>query len=165
MYIKEGEIKMENQLNQPSQRERNAGKLIGYSSLILCILLIIHNFIALDTLTAKTLLSQAGQKASDSAVANILNSFRYTGIMYILAYLAGVIALWNRHKYLWWFMFAVYISNALFTLVNLYLFIQGILDVKNVLAVLPILIVVIGSIILAIYMLVVSITRKSTFNR
>ena len=76
---------MENQLNQPSQRE---GKLIGYSSLILCILLIIHNFIALDTLTAKTLLSQAGQKASDSAVANILNSFRYTGIMYILAYLA-----------------------------------------------------------------------------
>ena len=76
---------MENQLNQPSQRERNAGKLIGYSSLILCILLIIHNFIALDTLTAKTLLSQAGQKASDSAVANILNSFRYTGIMYILA--------------------------------------------------------------------------------
>ena len=74
MYIKEGEIKMENQLNQPSQRERNAGKLIGYSSLILCILLIIHNFIALDTLT-KTLLSQAGQKASDSAVANILNSF------------------------------------------------------------------------------------------
>ena len=42
------------------------GKLIGYSSLILCILLIIHNFIALDTLTAKTLLS-AGQKASDSA--------------------------------------------------------------------------------------------------
>ena len=89
---------MENQLNQPSQRERNAGKLIGYSSLILCILLIIHNFIALDTLTAKTLLSQAGQKASDSAVANILNSFRYTGIMYILAYLAGVIALWNRHK-------------------------------------------------------------------
>ncbi|MEA3577834.1 hypothetical protein U9S01_27185, partial [Peribacillus frigoritolerans] len=63
------------------------------------------------------------------------------------------------------FMFAVYISNALFTLVNLYLFIQGILDVKNVLAILPILIVVIGSIILAIYMLVVSITRKSTFNR
>ena len=53
MYIKEGEIKMENQLNQPSQRERNAGKLIGYSSLILCILLIIHNFIALDTLTAR----------------------------------------------------------------------------------------------------------------
>lgn len=62
-------------------------------------------------------------------------------------------------------MFAVYVSNALFTLVNLYMFVQAILDVKNVVAVLPILIVVIGSIILAIYMLVVSIARKSTFNR
>ena len=130
MYIKEGEIKMENQLNQPSQRERNAGKLIGYSSLILCILLIIHNFIALDTLT-KTLLSQAGQKASDSAVANILNSFRYTGIMYILAYLAGVIALWNRHKYLWWFMFAVYVSNVLFTLVNVTMVINAIITLNQ----------------------------------
>ena len=45
------------------------------------------------------------------------------------------------------------------------MFVQAILDVKNVVAVLPILIVVIGSIILAIYMLVVSIARKSTFNR
>lgn len=62
-------------------------------------------------------------------------------------------------------MFAVYVSNALFTLVNLYMFVQAILDVKNVIAILPILIVVIGSIVLAIYMLVVSIARKSTFNR
>ena len=62
-------------------------------------------------------------------------------------------------------MFAVYVSNALFTLVNLYLFIQGILDVKNVIAIFPILIVVIGSIIIAIYMLIASILRKSTFNR
>ena len=163
MYIKEGEIKMENQLNQPSQRERNAGKLIGYSSLILCILLIIHNFIALDTLT-KTLLSQAGQKASDSAVANILNSFRYTGIMYILAYLAGVIALWNRHKYLWWFMFAVYVSNVLFTLVNVTMVINAIIT-KSVLFIIPIIIVIVGSTVLALYMLVISIIRKSTFNR
>ena len=154
---------MENQLNQPSQRERNAGKLIGYSSLILCILLIIHNFIALDTLT-KTLLSQAGQKASDSAVANILNSFRYTGIMYILAYLAGVIALWNRHKYLWWFMFAVYVSNVLFTLVNVTMVINAIIT-KSVLFIIPIIIVIVGSTVLALYMLVISIIRKSTFNR
>lgn len=165
MYIKEGERKMENQLNQPSQRERNAGKLIGYSSLILCILLIIHNFIALDTLTAKTLLSQAGQKASDSAVANILNSFRYTGIMYILAYLAGVIALWNRHKYLWWFMFAVYVSNVLFTLVNVTMVINAIITAKSVLFIIPIIIVIVGSTVLALYMLVISIIRKSTFNR
>ena len=46
--------------------------------------------------------------------------------MYILAYLAGVIALWNRHKYLWWFMFAVYVSNVLFTLVNVTMVINAI---------------------------------------
>ena len=127
--------------------------------------MIIHHFVVLDETTAKSLLSLAGQKTSNNAVHNILNSDRYTGVMYILAYLAGVVAFWNRHPYLWWFMFAVYVSNALFTLVNLYLFIQGILDVKNVIAIFPILIVVIGSLILAAYMLVVSIKRKSTFNR
>lgn len=146
-------------------REKRSGRLIAMSSLLFCILLIIHHFVVLDVTTAKSLLSLAGQKISDNAVHNILNSDRYTGVMYILAYLAGVVALWNRHPYLWWFMFAVYVSNALFTLVNLYMFVQAILDVKNVVAVLPILIVVIGSIILAIYMLVVSIARKSTFNR
>lgn len=146
-------------------REKRSGRLIAMSSLLFCILLIIHHFVVLDETTAKSLLSLAGQKTSDTAVHNILNSDRYTGVMYILAYLAGVVALWNRHPYLWWFMFAVYVSNALFTLVNLYMFVQAILDVKNVVAVLPILIVVIASIILAIYMLVVSIARKSTFNR
>lgn len=156
---------MENVPNQPSQRERNAGKLIGYGSLIFCILLIIHNFIALDTQTAKTLLSQAGQKASDSAVDNILNSFRYTGVMYILAYLAGVIALWNRHKYLWWFMFAVYVSNVLFTLVNIAIVNNAIISAKSPLFVVPVFIIIIGSALLAIYMLVISLMRKSTFNR
>lgn len=156
---------MENQSPQSSKRERNAGKLIGYSSLIFSILLIIHNFVALDTQTAKELLTQAGQKVNDSTVANILNSFRYTGIMYILAYLAGVIALWNRHKYLWWFMFAVYVSNVLFTLVNLAMVINAIITIKSALFIAPIIIVIIGSIVLAIYMLVTSIMRKSTFNR
>ncbi|PTF02172.1 hypothetical protein BUY45_10480 [Staphylococcus devriesei] len=156
---------MENVPNQPSQRERNAGKIIGYGSLIFCILLIIHNFIALDTQTAKTLLSQAGQKASGSAVDNILNSFRYTGVMYILAYLAGVIALWNRHKYLWWFMFTVYVSNVLFTLVNIAMVTNAIISAKSPLFVVPVFIVIIGSALLAIYMLVVSMMRKSTFNR
>lgn len=156
---------MDQQLNQPTKRERTAGQLIGYSSLVFCILLIIHNFIALDAQTAQKLLSQAHQKASDHAVNNILNSFRYTGIMYILAYLAGVIALWNRHKYLWWFMFAVYVSNVLFTLVNLTMVLNAIIETKSVLFILPILIVVIGSAILAIYMLIISIVRKSTFNR
>ncbi|GGG89123.1 hypothetical protein E2558_00940 [Staphylococcus pragensis] len=156
---------MEHQSPQVSKRERNAGKLIGYSSLIFSILLIIHNFVALDTQTAKELLTQAGQKVNDSTVANILNSFRYTGIMYSLAYLAGVIALWNRHKYLWWFMFAVYVSNVLFTLVNLAMVINAIIAVKSLLFIAPIVIVIIGSIVLAIYMLVISFVRKSTFNR
>ena len=85
--------------------------------------------------------------------------------MYILAYLAEWIALWNRHKYLWWFMFAVYVSNVLFTLVNLTMVLNAIIETKSVLFILPILIVVIGSAILAIYMLIISIVRKSTFNR
>ncbi len=152
-------------ITDANAREKRSVRLIAISSFIFCILLIIHHFVVLDETTAKSLLSLAGQKTSDNAVHNILNSDRYTGVMYILAYLAGIVALWNRHPYLWWFMFAVYVSNALFTLVNLYMFVQAILDVKNVIAVLPILIVVIGSIILAIYMLVVSIARKSTFNR
>ena len=52
---------MDQQLNQ-SNKERITGQLIGYSSLVFCILLIIHNFIALDARTAKTLLTLAHQK-------------------------------------------------------------------------------------------------------
>ena len=79
--------------------------------------------------------------------------------MYILAYLAGVIALWNRHKYLWWFMFAVYVSNVLLHL-STTMVLNAIIETKSVLFILPILIVVIGSAILAIYMLIISIVRK-----
>ena len=79
---------MDQQLNQSNKRERITGQLIGYSSLVFCILLIIHNFIALDARTAKNTVNTSTSKASSSAVDNILNSFRYTGIMYILAYLA-----------------------------------------------------------------------------
>lgn len=62
-------------------------------------------------------------------------------------------------------MFAVYVSNVLFTLVNLTMVLNAIIETKSVLFILPILIVVIGSAILAIYMLIISIVRKSTFNR
>lgn len=116
-------------MTDSNAKEIRTGRLIAISSLVFCILLILHHFIVLDESTAKSILSLAGQNIRYSS-KNILNSDRYTGIMYILAYLAGTVAFWNRHPYLWWFMFAVYISNALFTLVNLYLFIQGILDVK-----------------------------------
>ncbi|MEB7434223.1 hypothetical protein [Staphylococcus pasteuri] len=150
---------------ETTRREVVTGNVIAISSLIFFILLIIHNFFVLDTTTVKSLLSLAGQKTTIHSVNQVLNSFRFDGIMYLLAYLAGVIAYWNRHPYLWWFMFAVYISNAFFTLVNLYMVVQGILEAKNVIAAFPILIVVIGSLILATYMLIVSIKRKSTFNR
>ncbi|KKI56828.1 hypothetical protein SAMN03097721_00059 [Staphylococcus pasteuri] len=150
---------------ETTRREVVTGNVIAISSLIFFILLIIHNFFVLDTTTVKSLLSLAGQKTTTHSVNQVLNSFRFDGIMYLLAYLAGVIAYWNRHPYLWWFMFAVYISNAFFTLVNLYMVVQGILEAKNVIAAFPTLIVVIGSLILAAYMLIVSIKRKSTFNR
>ena len=42
---------------------------------------------------------------------------------------------------------------------------NAIIETKSILFILPILIVVIGSTILAIYMLIISIVRKSTFNR
>lgn len=83
-------------ITDSNAREKRSGRLIAISSFIFCILLIIHHFVVLDETTAKSLLSLAGQKTSNNAVHNILNSDRYTGVMYILAYLAGVVALWNR---------------------------------------------------------------------
>ena len=75
-------------MTDSNAKEIRTGRLIAISSLVFCILLIIHHFIVLDESTAKSILSLAGQKTSDTAVKNILNSDRYTGIMYILAYLA-----------------------------------------------------------------------------
>ncbi|AMG64871.1 hypothetical protein AAFL37_01315 [Staphylococcus lugdunensis] len=150
---------------QTQVREKRTGNLIAISSLVFSVLLVFHNFVALDMATAKALLAFAGQKTSDAVAHNLLNGFRYTGIMYILAYLAGVIAFWNRHMYLWWFMFAVFVSNAIFTLINISLVIKGITTAHSFMYALPILIVIIGSLALALYMLVISIKRKSTFNR
>ena len=48
-------------------------------------------------------------------------------------------------------MFAVYVSNVLFTLVNLTMVLNAIIETKSVLFILPILIVVIGSNISNIY--------------
>lgn len=79
-------------MTDSNAKEIRTGRLIAISSLVFCILLIIHHFIVLDESTAKSILSLAGQKTSDTAVKNILNSDRYTGIMYILAYLAGTVA-------------------------------------------------------------------------
>ncbi len=81
-------------MTDSNAKEIRTGRLIAISSLVFCILLIIHHFIVLDESTAKSILSLAGQKTSDTAVKNILNSDRYTGIKYILAYLAGTVAFW-----------------------------------------------------------------------
>ena len=90
-------------MTDSNAKEIRTGRLIAISSLVFCILLILHHFIVLDESTAKSILSLAGQNIRYSS-KNILNSDRYTGIMYILAYLAGTVAFWNRHPYLWWFM-------------------------------------------------------------
>lgn len=152
-------------MTEVTHREIKTGRFIAICSAIFCILLIVHNFIALDTNSAKALLSLSGQKATDSAANYILNSFRFTGVMYILAYLAGVVTFWNRHMYVWWFMFAVYVSHSLFTIVNIGSVIHAISSSKGFIMTLPIIIVIVGSILLAVYMLIVSIKRKSTFNR
>ncbi|MFZ8102642.1 hypothetical protein ACO1GT_13950, partial [Staphylococcus arlettae] len=93
--------------NQKSRVTKTA-HFIAYSSLILAILSAIHNFIVLDDSVVRQLLTNSGQKATDNAIGTIRNSFQYTGVMYVLAYLAGIIAIWNRHTYLWWFMFAAF---------------------------------------------------------
>ena len=152
-------------MTDSNAKEIRTGRLIAISSLVFCILLIIHHFIVLDESTAKSILSLAGQKTSDTAVKNILNSDRYTGIMYILAYLAGTVAFWNRHPYLWWFMFAVFVSQILYNLINISAVYGAILDIKSSVNIIPLTLVLVLSFVLAVYMLIVSIKRKSTFNR
>lgn len=62
-------------------------------------------------------------------------------------------------------MFAVFASQILYNLVNINAVFEAILDVKSMVNILPLTIVLIMSFVLAVYMLVVSIKRKSTFNR
>lgn len=148
-----------------NERERKTGNLIAYSSLILAILYVIHLFVILDQNVVSQMLYNSGQHPTKNAIGTIINSFRFTGVMYVLAYLAGLVALWNRHPYLWWFLFAAYVSHVLYNLVNIGAIYRSILDVKSWINTLPLTIVLVVSVILAIYMLVMSIKRKSTFNR
>ena len=150
---------------KPSSRETKTAHLIAYSSLIIAILYAIHLFVILDDSVVKQMLLNSGQKPSDNAIGTIKNSFQFTGVMYILANLAGIISIWNRHTYLWWFMFAVFISQILYNVVNIGPVYGAILDVKAGINLIPLTVVLIMSFVLAIYMLAVSIKRKSTFNR
>lgn len=150
---------------KPKSRETKTAHLIAYSSLIIAILYAIHLFVVLDDSVIKQLLLNSEQKPSENAVGTIKNSFQFTGVMYIFANLAGIIAIWNRHTYLWWFMFAVFISQILYNVVNIGPVYGAILDVKSGINLIPLTVVLIMSFVLAIYMLAVSIKRKSTFNR
>lgn len=150
---------------KPKSRETKTAHLIAYSSLIIAILYAIHLFVVLDDSVIKQLLLNSEQKPSENAVGTIKNSFQFTGVMYIFANLAGIIAIWNRHTYLWWFMFAVFISQILYNVVNIGPVYGSILDVKAGINLIPLTVVLIMSFVLAIYMLAVSIKRKSTFNR
>ncbi|ALM56390.1 hypothetical protein M4L90_14435 [Staphylococcus equorum] len=150
---------------KPKSKETKTAHLIAYSSLIIAILYAIHLFVVLDDSVIKQLLLNSEQKPSENAVGTIKNSFQFTGVMYIFANLAGIIAIWNRHTYLWWFMFAVFISQILYNVVNIGPVYGAILDVKAGINLIPLTVVLIMSFVLAIYMLAVSIKRKSTFNR
>ncbi|MCE5047964.1 hypothetical protein ABLV91_02830 [Staphylococcus equorum] len=150
---------------KPKSRETKTAHLIAYSSLIIAILYAIHLFVVLDDSVIKQLLLNSEQKPSENAVGTIKNSFQFTGVMYIFANLAGIIAIWNRHTYLWWFMFAVFLSQILYNVVNIGPVYGAILDVKSGINLIPLTVVLIMSFVLAIYMLAVSIKRKSTFNR
>ncbi|MCM3071380.1 MULTISPECIES: hypothetical protein [Staphylococcus] len=150
---------------KPKSKETKTAHLIAYSSLIIAILYAIHLFVVLDDSVIKQLLLNSEQKPSENAVGTIKNSFQFTGVMYIFANLAGIIAIWNRHTYLWWFMFAVFISQILYNVVNIGPVYGAILDVKVGINLIPLTVVLIMSFVLAIYMLAVSIKRKSTFNR
>ncbi|OEK66758.1 hypothetical protein AST00_04910 [Staphylococcus equorum] len=150
---------------KPKSRETKTAHLIAYSSLIIAILYAVHLFVVLDDSVIKQLLLNSEQKPSENAVGTIKNSFQFTGVMYIFANLAGIIAIWNRHTYLWWFMFAVFISQILYNVVNIGPVYGSILDVKAGINLIPLTVVLIMSFVLAIYMLAVSIKRKSTFNR
>ncbi|MFQ3853452.1 hypothetical protein [Staphylococcus parequorum] len=150
---------------KPKSKETKTAHLIAYSSLIIAILYAVHLFVVLDDSVIKQLLLNSEQKPSENAVGTIKNSFQFTGVMYIFANLAGIIAIWNRHTYLWWFMFAVFISQILYNVVNIGPVYGSILDVKAGINLIPLTVVLIMSFVLAIYMLAVSIKRKSTFNR
>ncbi|MDG0825421.1 hypothetical protein M4K87_08115 [Staphylococcus equorum] len=150
---------------KPKSKETKTAHLIAYSSLIIAFLYAIHLFVVLDDSVIKQLLLNSEQKPSENAVGTIKNSFQFTGVMYIFANLAGIIAIWNRHTYLWWFMFAVFISQILYNVVNIGPVYGAILDVKVGINLIPLTVVLIMSFVLAIYIVAVSIKRKSTFNR
>lgn len=146
-------------------RAQHTGRLIGYISFLFAVCLVIHQVIIVNGHVISYMLEHSGNQTTKNAINAINNSLRYTGILYILAYSAGVVAIKYQHPYLWWFMVAVFISQLFNALLNPPILYAAILNVKGFFALIPFIVVSIGSLILAIFMITVSIKRKSTFNR
>ncbi|USO09589.1 hypothetical protein K9E75_12835 [Staphylococcus pseudintermedius] len=76
-----------------------------------------------------------------------------------------MVALKNQHPYLWWFMLAVFISQIFNALLNPPILYTAIFHVKGFFGLIPYALVIVGSLVLAVMMIRVSVKRKSTFNR
>lgn len=146
-------------------RANHTGKLLAYVSFLFAVCLTIHQVVIVDGQVIGHMLEQSGNNVSKNAINTISNSLRYTGILYILAYSAGVVAIKFQHPYLWWFMVAVFVSQVFNALLNPPILYSAIFHVKGFFALVPYGIVVLGSIAVAAFMITTSIKRKTTFNR
>ncbi|QLK85556.1 hypothetical protein [Staphylococcus sp. 17KM0847] len=152
-------------LTESEMRAKHTGRLLAYISFLFAVCLVVHQVTIVDSQVISHMLEQSGNKVSENAINAINNSLRYTGILYILAYSAGVVAIKFQHPYLWWFMLAVFISQVFNALLNPPLLYVSIVNVKGFLALVPYAVAVIGSIVMAVFMIITSIKRKTTFNR
>ncbi|UXR72065.1 hypothetical protein [Staphylococcus sp. IVB6240] len=146
-------------------RANHTGKLLAYVSFLFAVCLTIHQVVIVDGQVIGHMLEQSGNNVSKNAINTISNSLRYTGILYILAYSAGVVAIKFQHPYLWWFMVAVFVSQVFNALLNPPILYSTIFHVKGFFALVPYGIVVLGSIAVAAFMITTSVKRKTTFNR
>ncbi|MBI5974089.1 hypothetical protein [Staphylococcus canis] len=155
---------MSNQMTAETRAEKT-GKLLGIMTFLFAVALVIHQVIIIDGDVVSYMLKHSGNNVTENAIKTISNSIRYTGILYILAYASGVVAMKVQHPYLWWFLIAVFISQLFNALLYPPILYAAIFNVKGFLALIPYFFVVIGSLVMIIFMITVSIKRKSTFNR
>ncbi|ARJ51307.1 hypothetical protein [Staphylococcus lutrae] len=153
------------QIQDKELRARHTGKLLAYLSFLFAVCLVIHQVMVVDGQVVAYMLEHSGNKATENSINAINNSLRYIGILYILAYAAGVVALKNQHPYLWWFMLAVFISQLFNALLNPPVLYSAIYHVKGFFGLVPYGVVFIGSLVLVVMMITMSVKRKSTFNR
>lgn len=153
------------QIQDTELRAQHTGKLIAYLSFLFAVCLVIHQVMVVDGQVVTYMLEHSGNQATKNSINAINNSLRYIGILYILAYAAGVVALKNQHPYLWWFMVAVFVSQLFNALLNPPILYVAIYHVKGFFGLVPYAVVFIGSLVLVIVMITMSVKRKSTFNR